>query len=158
MHGKPALNDFPEVQFNLTHSGELALLAVTRDVPLGIDVEQRARIVRSLPAIERQLSASERSELAGLTEPQRQATLARLWVCKEAWIKGTGEGLTRPLDSFDVSLTGDQPQLMATRPLAHQAAEWRLSAIELAEPYVAALAVQSPSVEINIRDWSAHVP
>lgn len=143
-----------DVEFNLSHSGDLALLAVTRGALVGIDVEQYQRIERGLPAIERHLSLLERNELAAMPADQNQAALALLWVCKEAWIKATGEGLSRPLHSFDISIAGPEPRLLATRPLDEQANGWLLAQLSTPGPYMAAVAVKAPEIAIRMHDWS----
>ena len=104
--GKPYLRT-DQLHFNLSHSDNLALVAVSGQAPVGIDVEH-ARAFRAPDRLARRI-CSER-EYASLgrfghppgTPPEAQRQLLRLWVRKEAVLKGTGEGIGRALDEVDV--------------------------------------------------------
>ncbi len=93
--GKPYLPD-SRIHFNLSHSRNIALIAVSTVAPVGIDVEH-PREFRSPDALAQRI-CSER-ELASVLTP---AQLLRLWVRKEAVVKGMGDGLARPLNEVDV--------------------------------------------------------
>jgi phosphopantetheinyl transferase len=93
--GKPYLPD-SRIHFNLSHSRNIALIAVSTVAPVGIDVEH-PREFRSPDALAQRI-CSER-ELASAITPSQ---LLRLWVRKEAVVKGMGDGLTRPLNEVDV--------------------------------------------------------
>jgi 4'-phosphopantetheinyl transferase len=96
--GKPVLAD-GALEFNLSHSGDLALVAVSRDLPVGVDLEH-PRGFRDEPRMARRIcSARELEHLAGPSDPDE---LLRLWVRKEAVVKATGEGLVRLLGQIDV--------------------------------------------------------
>jgi 4'-phosphopantetheinyl transferase len=152
-HGKPELAP-AGCSFNLSHTPELALVAVAADRAVGIDVEHVARAGGRVAAVERFLSPRESAELAALPAQLRQAALLRIWTCKEAFLKGTVEGLSLPLDSFDVDVDPDRPpRLLETRPLVEQAACWSLHSLPLGTEYVGALAVNAPSARISLRDW-----
>ncbi|MYW64239.1 4'-phosphopantetheinyl transferase superfamily protein [Streptomyces sp. SID8379] len=105
-HGRPALADAPDVHFSLSHSGDLALIAVA-PAPVGADVEElpSAEVAQDLSAV---LHPRERAELAALDTPSaHRAALARAWVRKEAYLKGIGTGLARAADlDYVGTLTG----------------------------------------------------
>ena len=108
--GKPYMAD-DELQFNLSHSGKLGLIGVSR-IELGLDVE-KVRHLESLTQIaERHFSASEFGALDELQDEARELAFYRCWTRKEAYIKALGEGLSMALDSFDVSLC-EQPKFVA---------------------------------------------
>ena len=92
-HGRPALTDFPDAHFSLSHSGDLALVALA-PAPVGADVEVLpppeavAELISSLHPVER----AELAAYDGL--PERRLALARTWVRKEAYLKGVGTGLS----------------------------------------------------------------
>ncbi len=92
-NGKPYFPEFPDCHFNLSHSGDWAVCALS-DAPVGIDL-QEARA--SSPAA-RRFTAREQDWLKG----QPEGGFTALWVKKEAYLKCIGAGLTRPLDSFSV--------------------------------------------------------
>jgi 4'-phosphopantetheinyl transferase len=91
-HGKPALAG-GELEFSLSHSGPLAVYAMSASVPVGIDVEL-AR-VKSLPPslAERTFGAVEAQRLEKLGEQERERELLRLWVRHEAALKLSGTGI-----------------------------------------------------------------
>jgi 4'-phosphopantetheinyl transferase len=92
-HGKPELAD-GALHFNLSHSGAVALIAITAAAPVGIDVEQPPR--RSRPNLARRIcSPAELEHVAASADPDR--ALLRLWVRKEAVIKSSGIGLSGTL-------------------------------------------------------------
>jgi 4'-phosphopantetheinyl transferase len=94
--GKPALAG-AELQFNLSHSGDLALLAVARDRPLGIDLE-RLDSGKQLLAIARRVFPTERCrELEALEGDLRIQGFYRDWTAMEARVKARGDGVFRQL-------------------------------------------------------------
>ena len=104
-HGKPHLvPGLAPLEFNLSHSDELALIAATRDRSVGVDLE-RVRDVRDLLDIaDTHFSLAEREALRSVPQADRRAAFFRCWTRKEAVVKASGEGLARELDSFDVDL------------------------------------------------------
>lgn len=145
-HGKPTLPGTP-IRFNLSHSGDLALLGVTREAHLGVDVE-RLREVDHLRIARRFFAPAEADRLARLPEQRRRAAFFAGWTRKEAVIKAVGAGLWLPLDSFEVSLEGEAKLLRAGSSLGHG---WSLREIEAPEGYAAAIAVQGPLLDLRLR-------
>ncbi|MDR0883575.1 MAG: 4'-phosphopantetheinyl transferase superfamily protein [Oscillospiraceae bacterium] len=93
-HGKPYFVDAPGFHFNLSHSGAALALAVS-DTPIGVDVERlRAPDFR----IARRNFAPDEAAFVG-EDAQR---FFQIWTQKEAYLKYTGDGLSRPLASFSV--------------------------------------------------------
>ena len=95
--GKPYLLGRPDFHFNLSHSGVWAVCAVA-DAPVGVDIQQLRPVTVK---IERQFSPAEQQRLLALSGEERTEELFDLWVQKEAFIKCTGEGLTRSLRGFE---------------------------------------------------------
>ncbi len=103
--GKPSLGgEFTRsgLQFNLAHSGGLSVFAVARQAAVGVDVEQIRPVPDLSALIERFLSARECAELKKLSGQEQTLSFFRLWTRKEAWLKATGEGITRSLASIEV--------------------------------------------------------
>ena len=158
-HGKPALAP-PEhawLQFNLTHSGDLALVAVTRGRPIGIDVEHKIPPDDPARLVEQFFSENENAAFNALPESQREAAFFTGWTRKEAYIKALGEGLSTPLDQFDVSLAPDQPaRLLADRLHPDHPAHWSLLDLnpDAIDPdYAAALAITGPLPTLTLYHW-----
>ena len=98
-HGKPALAGH-DLHFSFSHSGACALVAVSRDRPVGIDVE-RVKPGRAVECIaRRRFAPAEYAALYRLAAADRAVAFHRCWTGKEAYAKGLGTGLTMGLASF----------------------------------------------------------
>lgn len=139
--------------FNVSHSGDMALFAFTRSRLLGVDVELIRCDFDTAAIARRFFSAAEQSQLAELDPEQRHEAFFRCWTRKEAYIKAIGEGLSLPLDQFDVSLKPDDHNaLLATRPNQLEAKRWSLRDVAAGPGYVAALCVSG--TDWKIIDWN----
>jgi 4'-phosphopantetheinyl transferase len=115
-HGKPYLMqelDHCVLQFNLAHSNEIAVYAFTCGRQVGIDVEY----IRPIPDVEqiavRFFSVGENAALCALPESLRLEAFFNCWTRKEAYIKAIGDGLSHPLNQFQVSLApGEAARLL----------------------------------------------
>jgi 4'-phosphopantetheinyl transferase len=157
-HGKPFLapaNKPDAISFNLSHSNGIALYAMTRGREVGIDVE----FIRSGPQgdqiAERFFSQQEIAALHALPPDVQRYAFFLCWTRKEAYIKARGEGLSMPLDCFDVSLTpGAAAELLATRPDALEAGRWSLHDLTVEAPgYAAALMVEGSGWSLALWRW-----
>lgn len=157
-HGKPSLHG-GGLYFNLSHSEDVALLAICGQREVGVDIE-RYRELSDLADLARMVfSERERNEWACLKGAERIAAFYRIWTRKEAYIKGRGLGLAIPLDTFDVSLTTEPlPLLRAVRDgTSPRSEEWQIWSVAVPEPYQAALALAAPDpphIERVTWSWS----
>ncbi len=158
-HGKPAL--IPEHggtlwHFNLSHSGGVALYAITRQRQVGVDVERiRPEFAAADNIAERFFSPQEVAALRALPRTAQIAAFFACWSRKEAYIKARGLGLALPLESFDVSLTPGAPAaLLATRDDPAEAGRWRLATLTPASGYAAALAVAGQDWQASCWRWT----
>lgn len=133
--------------FNLSHSGKLALIAVAA-TELGVDLE-KVRHLESLTEIARKhFSVGEFAALDALDGAARELAFYRCWTRKEAYIKALGEGLSMPLDSFDVSLD-EHGRLLRCRDGGDDPAAWSLLDVSPGAEFVAALAVRTPKSDLR---------
>jgi 4'-phosphopantetheinyl transferase len=110
-YGKPALSN-SELRFNISHSHQLALFAISRDVTVGCDVEWHDErfLAENIP--EHFFSPAEVAELNTVPQANRVTAFFAGWTRKEAYIKARGLGMSLPLNRFDVSLSASaQPSL-----------------------------------------------
>lgn len=103
-HGKPALIS-GELTFNLSHSGGLAALGISRGPAIGVDIEEERPLKEDVAG--RFFSAREVAALRALPEVEQLGAFYRCWTRKEAIVKAIGDGLSHPLDSFDVTIAGE---------------------------------------------------
>lgn len=149
--GKPVLSAGCDLRFNLSHSHDLALLAVTKKRELGIDVEFIKESIVGPEIAECFFSAAEIAELRALPREQQRAAFFAGWTRKESYIKGTGAGLFGPLDRFTVSLAADES--LRVHDDEREAARWTLCSLHLGEGYAGALAVQGSDWRLRCFNW-----
>jgi 4'-phosphopantetheinyl transferase len=139
--GKPRLPPPAPVEFNVSHSGTLAVYAFTRDGELGVDVEQIRPLADMQGIAARFFCAEESVELMALASAVRTQAFFLCWTRKEAYLKAMGDGLSVPLDGFRVTLRPGEPASMVHLAQdAAAAAAWTLHDLSLAPEYAAALA------------------
>lgn len=142
-HGKPSLTPphTTPIQFNLSHSGELALLAVNMGHPIGVDIEWAKPDRPFLKLSERFFSPAERDTLGRLDPDQIMDGFYACWTRKEAYLKAIGTGLATPLNTFDVTLApGDPPALIGQRIDPKEPSRWSLFEVPVPTGYRAAVA------------------
>jgi 4'-phosphopantetheinyl transferase len=157
--GKPELaggDDWRRPQFNISHSGEFVLVAVAVGRVVGIDIEQVRPDVPVEAIAKRFFSPRECAALAALDAPRRRRGFHACWTRKEAYIKARGEGLSLPLDRFDVSVEPDAPaRLLATRPDPAEERRWTLTDLDVGRAHRAALAVERAGWRLRAWEWPA---
>jgi 4'-phosphopantetheinyl transferase len=150
-YGKPSLaagQPCAALRFNVSHSGGLALFAVAAGRELGIDIELIRPDVEHEQIAERFFSPREVMVLKALPERLRAEAFFNCWTRKEAYIKARGEGLSFPLDMFDVAFRPGEPaSLIQTLGDPREAERWRLDELRPGAGYVAAIAAEG-------KDWS----
>ena len=100
-HGKPETRG---VEFNVSHSGSRALIAISRARVVGVDIERMNRGFMHEQIPERFFSPGEVRALRALPEAGQVEAFFHCWTRKEAYVKARGLGLSLALDGFDVSL------------------------------------------------------
>ena len=132
-YGKPSLLDAPGFFFNLSHSGEHALLALYDGGEIGVDIEWVNPERRVLAISDRYFSTQEQAQLHGLPASEHTRAFHRLWACKEATIKASGLGLRAGLQSFSVELVGHLEARLV------DSTEWILREIECVPGFTSAV-------------------
>lgn len=146
VHGKPVLEGVPDgcsLCFNMSHSHDIALFALAWNSRIGVDVEY----IRSIPdaevIAERFFSPQENNVLRSVPSGKKLEAFYNCWTRKEAFLKATGEGLSRGLHSFTVSLVPEEPaRLLLVEGAPLETSRWHLSAFKPAHQYVGAFAVE----------------
>jgi 4'-phosphopantetheinyl transferase len=150
---RPRLTD-GELEFSVTHSSALALVAVAR-APVGVDIEQVEEIAADEFAelVEFVLAPAEVSELMTVPERERVAAYYRIWTRKEAYVKASGEGIAaRPLPEVVVGVA--EPALLAVEGMpAAEVARWTVADVAVQAGYAAALVVRHRQPRVSVRRW-----
>ena len=139
VRGKPMLRSrgISPIHFSLASSGDVTLIAVAA-CPLGVDIERILPLEDLLPIARLLFAASEVGYIAGLDGADQLPAFYRCWTRKEALVKATGEGLSAPLNTFDVRLDSDE---MVDIQAGNASETWTLYHLDPAPGYVGALAV-----------------
>jgi 4'-phosphopantetheinyl transferase len=156
--GKPLLQStgaLSGLMFNLAHSQDLAVLAITRTQAVGVDIEK----IRSMPnaddLVSRFFSSAEAATFRHLPDSVRAAAFFNLWTRKEAWLKATGEGIGGGLDQVEVSFLPGEPARFLTLGQANaRAADWGLYEITPAAGFTGAVAVPATQAKIECWRWT----
>jgi 4'-phosphopantetheinyl transferase len=160
-YGKPAL-DMEEgsesdesFHFNLSHSEEMALLAVGRGRDVGVDIECIRANFDHQQIAERFFSPREAATLCALPPNLQPEAFFNCWTRKEAYIKARGEGLSLALDGFDVSLIpGERAALLSVRDDPKETRRWSLRELPICPGYAAALAVEGHDWRLSCWRWA----
>jgi len=155
--GKPQLaaDQNPRaLQFNVSHSANMALIAVGSDHRLGVDLERIRGDVDTSSLAERFFSLRERAELHALSEQLRVAGFFACWTRKEAFLKATGHGLSFPLTDFSVTTHPNQdPELREIKGNAEAAKQWSLRDL-IVEGFRATLALDRVQFRMDTYSWN----
>ncbi len=157
-HGKPALAngaDSGDLRFNMSHSGTLALYAVTHGLEVGVDVEFIRDDLDCEQIANRFFSPGEVAAIRAIPEGERHEAFFKCWTRKEACIKAVGEGLSIPLDRFEVSAQlGRLERRVHIGAGAGRGADWWVLDLLPGPGYAAALAARGQGWEVKCRQWS----
>jgi 4'-phosphopantetheinyl transferase len=156
-YGKPELGP-PDMtlQFNVSHSHDLALYAFTRNHSIGVDIEyvNRRSVMDRMKIARRFFSDMEYDALCALPQSKQDRAFLACWTRKEAFIKAIGQGLSCPLDQFDVTVDPDRSAaLLSTRWDAAEAARWTMVALDPGGDYIGALAVEREYKQVQYWTW-----
>jgi 4'-phosphopantetheinyl transferase len=139
-----------ELEFNLSHSHECVLYALTRRRMIGVDVEWLRPIPNADGIVARYFSVTEIESFQRLSPAQRDEGFFNGWTRKEAYVKALGQGIGHPLDQFSVSLIPGEPaRLYAVQNDPGEVERWSIQAFQPFPGYVAALIVEG-------QDWTCH--
>jgi 4'-phosphopantetheinyl transferase len=154
-HGKPSLvaePGRPTLHFNLSHTGDVAVVAVTADGPLGVDVET-VRALPEAPAIAaRFFTAGETESIMTAPLAERDLAFFLCWTRKEAFAKALGDGLSLSLDRYRVSCRPGAPaRIEEVDGSAAAGAEWSVYDLRPAPGVVGAVVMRGAPRPLRLR-------
>lgn len=157
-HGKPRLaapNADSPLHFNLSHSGDLALVAVAADRELGVDLERLRADLAVLKLARRFFAPAEAAALARLAEDELIPAFCRMWVRKEALLKAFGEGISRNLARIEVDAEHHAGGCPFRLPDGLESAgQWELRELPPLDRYAAAVACAGHGWRLRCWDWN----
>lgn len=153
-YGKPKLADSSAwLQFNLSHSHDQALIAVS-SVEVGVDIERIRELRHFDRFVRRFLSPNEATYLSKCSADVRDGEFFKIWTAKEAYLKAIGTGLAGELQAFEVSVSSESLQLRRGDALC---SDCFVSTLAVSPGYAAAVVVRRPTAHIHYFDWSCDV-
>ncbi len=156
-HGKPLLPGNTPLRFNLAHSNNLMLLAVTLHREIGVDVEYLHLMPDAEGIANRFFTKAENKALRALPESQKLEGFFINWVCKEAYLKALGDGLAKPLDQFEILSTVRRPQgLLKVVDNPEESKRWFFQVFRPSDGYISALAVEQKDLKSVYWQWLDH--
>jgi 4'-phosphopantetheinyl transferase len=156
--GKPQLaaeQNPRAVQLNVSHSSNMALIAVGSAHRLGVDIEEIRGDVDTTALAERFFSLRERAGLQALPDHLRASGFFACWTRKEAFLKATGDGLMFPLAEFSVTTHPDlDPQLEEVNGNMDARKQWFLADLGVADGYRATIALECSHSRLGTYAWN----
>jgi 4'-phosphopantetheinyl transferase len=156
--GKPQLaagQNPSALQFNVSHSANMALIAVGSKYRLGVDIEKIRSDVDTTTLAERFFSLRERAGLQALPDHLRVPGFFACWTRKEAFLKATGEGLSFPLADFSVTTHPDlDPELEEIKGSTNEAKQWFLTDLSVVDGFRAAVARERRPYRLETHAWN----
>lgn len=153
-HGKPTLPGNAPLRFNLAHSHNRMLLAVTLRHEVGIDIEHLHLMPEAQTSAYRVFTKTEIKALRSLPDSQKLEGFFINWVCKEAYLKALGDGHAKPLDQFEVLSTLRRPQgLLKVTNDPEESKRWFFQVFRPSDGYVAALVVDQKDLKTVYWQW-----
>ena len=151
--GKPVLalcHSPSPVRFNLSHSQDVAVFAISVNRVVGVDIEAVRTDIARDDVADRCFSIGERVELRSLPPEWQDEGFFLGWTRKEAYVKALGLGLGAPLDGFDVSLTPGLPERLVSPDFRR----WILRSFCPADGYVGAVVAEGQELQFRFWDWN----
>ena len=132
------------MHFNLSHSDQWALVAVSRGGAVGVDIEKRRPLADVLRLARTAFSPNELRALRAVAPAEQEEAFFAGWTRKEAYIKARGDRLSL-LWNFDVSLTPAEPRLLRVEGADSEPERWELASFVPVDGYAGALCVERPT-------------
>jgi 4'-phosphopantetheinyl transferase len=143
-HGKPSVTSATApIHFNLSHSADTAIYAISSSRIPGVDIEHLNRDVEIDALAQRFFTHRECAELQSIPTADRKRAFLAAWTRKEAIVKSTGDGLRLPLDQIEVTVALDAPPKLLSI-MGGRGANWTLYSVDAGRDYVATVAAYRP--------------
>ncbi len=154
--GKPNLPS-SSILFNLSHSQDLALYAITTVNLIGIDLEYIRPLADAESLAKRFFSPQEYNLISQLPPQQQPEIFFKMWTCKEAYLKATGDGLAGGLEKVEVFFTPEQPiRFLNINGDVQEASRWYLYQFIPQSNYIAAVAAVGKSQNLSFYQINQH--
>jgi 4'-phosphopantetheinyl transferase len=153
-NGKPFLVEHSRLRFNVSHSLDVALVAVAHEREVGVDIEHRRYDIVVEEIAETVFSTPEKRALGCLAGEAKRMTFLKFWTRKEAYIKADGRGISLLLEHIDVSAPIDRvavlDELVGEWLVCR---DWTLQTLAICPDHAAALAAEGQDWRLACWEW-----
>ncbi len=146
-YGKPYIEGYP-LHFNLSHSHDIALLAISQQAELGIDIEYWRSVIHIDGLVKKIFTPEEQAQFYALPDDQRTASFYQVWTSKEAFVKAIGKGLYYPLSQINVAVDPNMPSRLLMAGVGKEAIDtekFTVNKLTVPPNYTANCAVITPT-------------
>ena len=152
--GKPLLaRKFrANIGFSIAHSANVAAIAIAEHGSVGVDLEEIKDDIDENLLVGAMLSPREVSVFRRLPADKRRAAFYRAWTCKEAFIKATGEGMSRPLTSFEVAFEHADGVRIIEVPPQWSGVTWSVVCLQTCPGFIGSLAAGASQITIQYHE------
>lgn len=145
--GKPLLKEY-SIQFNVSHSERLGVVALCQDHRVGVDIERHRPLEDMDDLARRFFTTGESALLTPLSGLEKQRLFYKIWTCKEAYLKAVGAGLLLPLDQVEVKFEADE-KIHLTSNDGVRMDDWQVHIFNPQSDFQCAVCVEGDGVEIE---------
>ncbi|WP_282123523.1 4'-phosphopantetheinyl transferase family protein [Algibacter mikhailovii] len=157
-YGKPDFEMETELKFNVSHSGNMAIIGFVLNKDIGVDIEKIKYDFEVMDIVDNYFSQLEIESLKKLPVQEHNQGFYRCWTRKESFIKAKSQGLSFALDSFSVSLdSDDKAQLLETHWNPDEKESWRLFSFSPDTDYLGGVTVQSTIEQIEYFNFNSYL-
>ena len=147
--GKPYLVDYPELVFNISHTKELFLIAISTHCQMGVDIEYCKQRHNIEGLVHKCFSSIEREYWFQLSEPERLTAFYKFWTRKEAFVKATGRGIVLGLDECVIN-PNNINQFLSIPANCGEVSDWFVSDLYISDKHVATLVTDQEILEVHM--------
>ena len=155
-YGKPRFGSesgFGDLKFNLSHSEDLGLVAITQNRNIGIDLERIRQDLYTEEIAARFFCENERNSLEKLCKTEKNARFFQYWTRKEAFLKCMGKGLSFPMENCDVSLTAGKE--FSSLKIQNEISGWQVKDLFPYIGYAAAIVIEGENSRISCIEFQS---
>jgi len=148
---KDGLSRLP-IQFNVSHSEEVGIVAVCMNYPVGVDIEWIRPLADMDDLARRFFTQRESALVESLLGDEKQEVFYRLWTCKEAYLKASGEGLLIPLDQVEIWFEANGVARLLSND-GREMPDWQLRMFSPRKDYQCAVCIEGGDMKIVFQSF-----
>ena len=155
--GKPYINNVgaENINFNISYSNNLLLVVISCENKVGIDVEYMREINEMDQIVEAFFTDNEKMFFREVPEDEKISIFFRLWTRKEAFLKGLGTGILKPLDEIEVVSSGKTKFVLGLGTEIIKIGSWYIKDLKVKKGYSAALALECDPDSIQLKFFTS---